>query len=71
MDAQDAKDWRGTGAGKMNKKSMAQWRQRMKQFHRETQEGLGGFEAAIIRAEDLPSIVQSEDRDRRSRNGRR
>ena len=31
-----------------------------------TQEGLGGFEAAIIRAEDLPSIVQSEDRDRRS-----
>jgi hypothetical protein len=46
----------------MNKKSMAQWRQGMKQFRRETQEGLGDFEAAIIRAENLPSIVQSKDR---------
>jgi hypothetical protein len=43
----------------MNYPSMAQWRQRMTQFHRETQEGLGGFAAAIIRAEDLTSIAQS------------
>jgi len=47
----------------MNKKSIAQWRQRMKQFHRETQDGLGGFAAAIVRVDELPSIVQSKDRD--------
>jgi hypothetical protein len=47
----------------MNKKSIAQWRQRMKQFHRETQDGLGGFAAAIVRVDELPSIAQSKDRD--------
>jgi hypothetical protein len=39
------------------------WRQRMKQFHRETQQGLGGFAASVIRVEDFPALSQSNDRD--------
>jgi hypothetical protein len=47
----------------MNKKSIVEWRRRMKQFHPETQEGLGGFAAAIVRSEDVPAIAQSVERE--------
>ena len=47
----------------MTKKSIVEWRRRMKQFHRETQEGLGGFAAAIVRSEDVPEIAQSNERE--------
>jgi hypothetical protein len=39
------------------------WRQRMKQFHRETRQGLGGFAASVIRVEDFPALSRSNDRD--------
>jgi len=45
----------------MNKKSIVEWCRRMKQFHCETQEGLGGFAAAIVRSQDVPAIAQSNE----------
>ena len=52
------------GEGKMvDKKSIDRWRHRMRQFHHETQEGLGGFAAAIVRSEDMLSLAQSTDRE--------
>ena len=47
----------------MNKKSIVEWCRRMKQFHCETQEGLGGFAAAIVQSQDVPAIAQSDERD--------
>jgi hypothetical protein len=47
----------------MNKKSIVEWCRRMKQFHCETQEGLGGFAAAIVRSQDVLAIAQSNERD--------
>jgi hypothetical protein len=47
----------------MNKKSIVEWCRRMKQFHRETQEGLGGFAAEIVRSEDVPAIAQANERE--------
>jgi hypothetical protein len=47
----------------MNNKSIERWRQRMQQFHRETQEGLGGFAVAIVRAEEIPLLAESNDRE--------
>ena len=44
-----------------NKRRLEHWRQKMRQFHREAQEGFGGFGATIIRAEDMPSIAQSKE----------
>jgi hypothetical protein len=42
------------------KANVKQWQSDMKQFHRETQEGLGTFEAAIVRPEHSPWILQSD-----------
>jgi hypothetical protein len=47
----------------MDKKSIDRWRHLMRQFHREAQEGLGGFAAAIVRSEDMLSLAQSTDRE--------
>ena len=44
-----------------NKRKLEQWRRRMKQFHREAEEGFGGFGAGVIRTEDVPSLAQSKD----------
>jgi hypothetical protein len=46
-----------------NKRRLEHWRRKMRQFHLETQEGLGAFGIAVIRAEDAPSLAQSKDRD--------
>ena len=60
----DDKRSRVVGKGKtMNNKSIERWRQRMRQFHRETQEGLGGFAIAVIRAEEMSLLAQSNDRE--------
>jgi hypothetical protein len=47
----------------MYEKFLGRWRQRMRQFHRETQEGLGGFAIAVVRVDDVPLLAQSEDRE--------
>ena len=44
-----------------NKRKLELWRRRMKQFHREAEEGFGGFGAGVIRTEDVPSLAQSKD----------
>ena len=44
-----------------NKRKLEQWRRRMKQFHREAEEGFGAFGAGVIRTEDVPSLAQSKD----------
>jgi len=42
---------------------LTKWQTAMKRFHQETQEGLGGFAVAVVRAKDLPSIARSKERD--------
>ena len=46
-----------------SKRKLEQWRQMMTQFHRESQEGLGGFGIAVVRTDDVPSISKSKDGD--------
>jgi hypothetical protein len=61
---QDVMVGAAVGEGKMmDKESIDRWRHRMCQFHHETQEGLGGFAAAIVRSEDMLSLAQSTDRE--------
>ena len=47
----------------MSKKSIDLWRQRMLQFHRETREGLGSFAVAIVRADEVSLLADSNDRE--------
>jgi hypothetical protein len=46
-----------------SKRKLEEWRQKMTQFHRESQEGLGGFGIAVVRTDDVPTISESKDGD--------